>query len=68
MSCGPILLLLFHYVLAQRILSATHSHLFIDDLPLIIHASPWWHRSEFACQMQQTGQKTLNEAEAYATD
>ena len=29
-------------------------------------SSPWWHRTEFVLQMQRTGQKTLNEAHAYA--
>jgi hypothetical protein len=41
-SClGPILFLLFHCEMAQRIPSATHAHLFADDLALIITASPW---------------------------
>ena len=68
-SClGPILFLLFHCELFQRIPSATHAHLFADDLALIVNASPWWHRSEFASQMQQTGQKALNEVQAYAAE
>ena len=68
-SClGPILFLLFHCEMAQRIPSATHAPLFADDLALIVNASPWWHRSEFASQMQQTGQKALNEVQAYAAE
>lgn len=39
--------------MAQRITSATHSHLFVDDLTLIIHASPWCHRVETADQLAQ---------------
>ena len=35
-------------------------HLFADDIAMIKLAAPWWHRSEFASQMQQTGQKVLN--------
>ena len=66
-SClGPILFLLFHCELVQRIPSATHAHLFADGLALIIHASPWWHRTEFASQMQRTGQKALNQVQDYA--
>jgi hypothetical protein len=66
-SClGPILFLLFHCELAQCIPSATHSHIYADDLALIIHASPWWHRSEFTSQMQRLGQAALNEVHRYA--
>ena len=66
-SClGPILFLLFHCELAQCIPSATHSHIYADDLALIIHASPWWHRSEFTTQMQRLGQVALNEVHKYA--
>ena len=39
-SLGPILFLLLHCELAQCIPSATHSHIYADDLALIIHASP----------------------------
>ena len=68
-SClGPILFLLFHCEMAQRIPSATHAHLFADVLALIVNASPWWHRSEFASQMQETGQKALNEVQAYSVE
>ena len=68
-SClGPILFLLFHCEIAQRITSATHSHLFADDLALIIHASPWWHRTEFAPQMERIGQQALNQVQAYAVE
>ena len=66
-SClGPILFLLFHCEIAQRIPSATHAHLFADDLALIIHASPWWHRTEFAPQMEPIGQQALKQVQAYA--
>ena len=66
-SClGPILFLLFHCEIAQRIPSATHSHLFADNLALIIHASPWWHRAEFAPQMERIGQQALKQVQAYA--
>jgi Reverse transcriptase (RNA-dependent DNA polymerase) len=55
-SClGPILSLLFHCEMAERIPAATHVHLFADDLALTIHASPWWHRTEFAPQMERIG-------------
>ena len=66
-SClGPILFILFHCELVQSIPSATHSHVYADDLALIIHASPWWHRSEFQPQMQRLGQAALNEVHHYA--
>ena len=66
-SClGPILFLLFHCELAHRIPSATHSHIYADDLAMIIHASPWWHRSKFTPQMQRLGQAALNEVQQYA--
>ena len=66
-SClGPILFLLFHCELAQCIPSATYSHIYADDLALIIHASPWWHRSEFTQQMQRLGQAALKEVHQYA--
>ena len=66
-SClGPILFLLFHCELAQCIPSASHSHIYADDLALIIHTSPWWHRSEFTPQMQRLGQAALNEVDQYA--
>ena len=68
-SClGPILFFLFHCEMAQRIPAATHAHLFADDLAVIIHASPWWHRSEFAPQMERIGQQALNEVQAYAVE
>lgn len=68
-SClGPILFLLFHYKMAQRIPSVTHSDLFADDLALITRASAWWHRTEFAPQIQWTCQKALNEAQSYAVE
>ena len=54
--------------MAQRIPSATHSHLFADDLALIIHASPWWHRTEFAPRMERIGQQALNQVQAYAVE
>ena len=41
-SClGPLLFLLFHSELPHRIPSASYSHLFADDLAVIVHASPW---------------------------
>ena len=68
-SClGLILFLLFHCEIAQRIPSATHCHLFADDHALIIHASPWWHRTEFAPQMERIGQQVLNQVQAYAIE
>ena len=54
--------------MAQRITSATYSQLFADDLALIIHASPWWHRTEFTSQMQRTSQQALNEVQANAVE
>jgi len=46
-SClGPILFLLYHHSLAEQIPSATHKHLFADDLALVLTASPWWQSSE----------------------
>ena len=66
-SClGLILFLRFHWERAQRIPAATHAHLFADDLALIVNASPWWHRSEFAPQMERIGQQALNQVQAYA--
>ena len=66
-SClGPILFILFHCEMADKIPSATHKHLFADDLGLIIVASPWWRRSEFTLRMQQLGQQVLNEVQYYA--
>ena len=68
-SClGPILFLLFHCEMPQRIPSATYSQLFTDDLALIIHASPWWSRSEFASRLQQLAQTALNQTHAYAIE
>ena len=68
-SClGPILFLLFHWEMAQRIPAATHAHLFADDLALIIHASPWWHLTEFASQLERTGQKALNQVQGYPVE
>ena len=68
-SClGPILFLIFHSELPQSIPSASHSHVFADDLDIIVHASPWWHRTQFAPQMEHSGQKVLNEIERYATE
>ena len=55
-SCvGPILFLPFHREMAQRITSATHPPLFADDLAMIMYASPWCHRTEFAPQLEQIG-------------
>ena len=68
-SClGPILFLLFHCELPRRIPSATYNHLYADDLALIIHASPWWCRSEFASQMQGLGEKALKQVQSYAIE
>lgn len=40
-SClGPVLFLLFHSELPQSIPSASHCHLFADDLAVVVHASP----------------------------
>ncbi len=66
-SClGPILFLLFHCEIAQQIPSASHKHLYADDLAMIIIGSPWWRRSEFTTKMQQMSQKALNEIQKYA--
>ncbi|CAF2924307.1 unnamed protein product [Rotaria sp. Silwood2] len=66
-SClGPILFLLFHCTLVQEVPSASHQHLYADDLALIITASPWWTRGEFVKHMQHLGQQTLNELQTYA--
>ena len=68
-SClGPILFLLFHSELPQAIPSASHCHLFADDLAVVVHASPWWHRTQFAHQMANLGQNVLHEIGRYATD
>ena len=63
-----ILFILFHCEIAQRIPSATHSHLFADDLAMIIHASPWWYRTELTPQIERTGQQSSNEVQAYAVE
>ena len=47
---------------ASRILPYTDS---ISSLPLVIHASPWWHRTEFAPQIERMGQQTWNQVQAY---
>ena len=66
-SClGPILFLLYHCQLLHQIPSATHKHLFADELGLIIAASPWWSPSQFSVRMQQLAQQTLNEVQQYA--
>ena len=65
---GPILFLFFHCEMGQPIPSATHVHMFADDRVLIIHASPWWHRTEFAPQMERIGQQALNQAQAYTDE
>ena len=67
-SVEPILFLLFHCEMAQRMTSATYSHLFADDLALIIHASSWWYRTEFAPQMERIDQQALNQLQAYAVE
>ena len=66
--CRIDLFLVCHHEMAQRITSATYSHLFADDFALIIHASPWWHRTEFAPQMERLGQQALNQVQAYAIE
>ena len=66
-SClGPILFLLFHCSLPQALPSASHLHLYADDLALIITASPWWKGKQFQENMQKLGQQTLNELQIYA--
>jgi hypothetical protein len=66
-SClGPILFLLFHCTLAQELTSATHTHLYADDLAIIITASPWWCRHEFEENMQYLAQRTLDQLQLYA--
>lgn len=68
-SClGPVLFLLYHCEIPQRISSASYSHFYADDLALIIHAFPWWHRSEFASNLQHIGQFALNQIQEYATE
>ena len=68
-SClGPILFLLFHCELPRQIPSATYNHLYANDLALIIHASPWWCRSEFVSQMQPLCEKVLKQVQAYAIE
>lgn len=68
-SClGPILFLLYHHNLAENIPSATHKHLYADDLGLVLIASPWWRRSELVPRMQKIAQQVLHEAELYAAE
>lgn len=68
-SClEPILFLLFNCEMPQRIPSATYSHLFADDLALIIYASLWWSRSGFTSTLQQLAQKALDQTHAYAVE
>ena len=68
-SClGPILFLLFPCELADRIPPAMLAHLLVDDLELIINASPWWHRTEFAPQTELIGQQALNQVQASAVE
>ena len=66
-SClGPILFLLYHHSLADKIPSATRKHLFADDLGLVLIASPWWRRSELVPRMQKMAQQVLDEVQLYA--
>ena len=68
-SClGPIFFLLFHCELLRRIPLATYHHLYADDLALIIHASLWWSRAEFASQMQRLGEEVLKQVQSYAAE
>ena len=68
-SClEPILFLLVHCELPRRIPSAIYNHLYADDLALIIHASPWWCRSEFASQMECLAKKALKQVQSYAIE
>ena len=61
-SClGPILFLLYHCPLP----SASHVHLYADDLALIITASPWWPGAAFTGNMQSLGQFALNHLQTY---
>ena len=61
-SClGPILFLLYHCPLP----SASHVHLYADDLALIITASPWWYGAAFTGNMQSLGQSALNHLQTY---
>ena len=47
-SClGPLLFLLYHCRLPRALPSASHVHLYADDLALIITASPWWSGATF---------------------
>ena len=45
----------------QSLLSASHCHLLADDLAVVVHASTWWHRTQFASQMANLGQEVLHE-------
>jgi hypothetical protein len=66
-SClGPILFLLFHCTLPRDITTATHIHMYADDLALIITASPWWKGYELQENIQTLGQRTLNQLQIYA--
>ena len=58
-----MLLLLFYCEMAQRIPATTHSHLFAAVLALIIHATAWWHRTQFALQMERIGQQALKQVQ-----
>jgi hypothetical protein len=66
-SClGPILFLLFHCRLPQELTSASHTHMYADDLAVIITPSPWWSRTAFRTNIQYLGQRTLNQIQLYA--
>ena len=52
----------------NEFLQPSISHLFADHLALIIDASPWWHRTEFAPPTEQIGQQALTQVQACAAE
>ncbi|CAF0996495.1 unnamed protein product [Didymodactylos carnosus] len=58
---GPVLFLLFHADMPTEIPSSQHTHMYTDDVALVIDAAPWWKSTEVITNIQKTAQQTLNE-------
>ncbi|CAF1248104.1 unnamed protein product, partial [Didymodactylos carnosus] len=64
---GPVLFLLFHADMPTEIPSAQHTHMYADDVALVIDASPWWKSTEVITNIQKIAQQTLNELQKYSS-
>ncbi|CAF1611302.1 unnamed protein product [Didymodactylos carnosus] len=61
---GSVLFLLFHADLPTEIPSLQHTHMYADDVALVIDASPWWKSTEVITNIQKIAQQTLNELQS----